>query len=220
MTRPIFGLLIRKDLFLYRWLIVGTCVVALASTFLAGAGGGLGNTGNILLVTSLVVLGVFLAIHSVMTERQSRSLLFALSLPISPMQHAAAKVAGGLTAFLIPWTLVTLVIVLFGGGSGVGVPSLPVTLALMGFLLANFCLLTAIGIVARSEIGSVAGIITTNTLVPVFMTTVMPWLATPQVNGASPWNSRVLGVFGAEFALAVIALGLALHVQSRRTDFV
>ncbi len=220
MKRSIVGSLIRKDLFLYRWLIGGTILVGLASLVLSGVGGSLGTTGGILLLTSLVVLGAFLAIHSAITERQTRSLLFVLSLPISPMQYTAAKVVGALIAFLVPWALFALVIALFGGGTDAGAPPLPVTLTLLGLLLANFCVLTAIGVSTGSEFWSVAGIIATNTTVPVFMTAAMPALTASTLSAGSPWTGPVLATLGAEFAVAALALGLAFHVQSRRTDFV
>ncbi|MFN0098383.1 MAG: hypothetical protein ACKVS7_06905 [Gemmatimonadaceae bacterium] len=220
MTRTVVGHLIRKDLFLYRRLIVGTVIVGLASIVLSGVEGAVGTAGQILLVTSVVVLGVFLAVHGVMSERQTRSLLFALSLPISPMQYTVAKVVGGLVAYLIPWSILTVAIVglthVFDPSS---VGALPYLVALMGLLLTNFCVLTAIGVISGSELWSVVGIIATNTSVPIFMTVMIPRLS-PAIDGAvAVWSGPVALALLSEVVVAGLAIGSAFYIQSRRTDF-
>ncbi len=220
MTRTVVGHLIRKDLFLYRRLIVGTVIVGLASIVLSGVEGAVGTAGQILLVTSVVVLGVFLAVHGVMSERQTRSLLFALSLPISPMQYTVAKVVGGLVAYMIPWSILTVAIVglthVFDPSS---VGALPYLVALMGLLLTNFCVLTAIGVISGSELWSVVGIIATNTSVPIFMTVMIPRLS-PAIDGAvAVWSGPVALALLSEVVVAGLAIGSAFYIQSRRTDF-
>ena len=220
MTRTVVGHLIRKDLFLYRWLIVGTVLVGLASIVLSGNAGAVGAGAQILLVTSVVVLGVFLAVHGVISERQTRSLLFALSLPISPTQYTVAKVVAGLVAFMIPWSILTAAIVgLTHAFNPAGAGALPFSVAVMGLLLTNFCILTAIGLISGSELWSVVGIIATNTSVPVFMTAMVPRL-TPAIDGAvAVWSGPIVVTLVAELVIAVLALASALIVQSRRTDF-
>ena len=220
MTRSVVGHLIRKDLFLYRWLIVGTVLVGLCSIVLSGSAGVVGAGGQVLLVTSVVVLGVFLAVHGVISERQTRSLLFALSLPISPLQYTVAKVVAGLVAFLIPWSILTAAIVglthVFNPGA---VGALPSSVALMGLLLTNFCILTAIGLISGSELWSVVGIIATNTSVPLFMAAMVPRL-TPATDGVMAfWSGPIVVTLLAELGVAVLALATAFVVQSRRTDF-
>ena len=64
--------LIRKDLYLYRWLIGGALVAGLASLLIADINDMSGNIGFILLMTSIVALGVFIAIYGIMTERQDK----------------------------------------------------------------------------------------------------------------------------------------------------
>lgn len=221
MTGSIVGRLIAKDLYLYRWLIVITLVTGLVSLLMSGQGGATGNIGQILFVTTIVVLGVFLAIYGLITERYSRSLLFALSLPISPLQYTAAKVAASVIAFLIPWGILTATII--GFTVALDPPadgSLPYTLAMMGLFLANFCILMALGVITGSETWAVAGIIITNTSVPVFLGTVLPSLAGDR-NGPVPlWSPAILTTLGVEAAVVVLSLGLTFYVQSRRKDFV
>jgi ABC-2 type transport system permease protein len=221
MTRTVVRQLIRKDLYLYRWLIVGTVVAGLVSIVLSGREGTIGAAGQILLVTSVVVLGVFLAIHGVISERQTRALLFALSLPISPMQYSAAKVVGGLIAYLIPWSILTAALVwLTLAFNPAAADALPFAVTLMGLLFMNFCILTTIGVISGSELWSVVGIIATNTSVPVFMTAVSPMLASASDGSMAVWRGPVAVILLTELLITVLALGSAFYVLSRRTDFV
>jgi hypothetical protein len=221
MTRTVVRQLIRKDLYLYRWLIVGTVVAGLVSIVLSGREGAIGAAGQILLVTSVVVLGVFLAIHGVISERQTRALLFALSLPISPMQYSAAKVVGGLIAYLIPWSILTAALVwLTLAFNPAAADALPFAVTLMGLLFMNFCILTTIGVISGSELWSVVGIIATNTSVPVFMTAVSPMLASASDGSMAVWRGPVAVILLTELLITVLALGSAFYVLSRRTDFV
>jgi hypothetical protein len=155
MSGSIVWRLIAKDLYLYRWLIVGTLIVGLASILAANAFeeayGAVRNIAFILVVTCVVGLGVFLAIFCVLTERQTRAVLFVLSLPVSPMQYMMAKVGASLLAFLITWvvltgTIVASIIAFDPPPDG----NLPNTVAMMVFFLANFCFLLAIGLVTTS----------------------------------------------------------------------
>lgn len=221
MNQSVVVRLIAKDLYLYRWLIIGTVVAGLASLFLAGIDGAVGQVGGILLITSMVVLGVFLAIYGLLTERSSRSLLFVLSLPISPMQYAVSKVGACLIAFLIPWLVITATLVaapLIFETSSAG--SLPFGIVMMALFLANFCILIAIALTTGSELWAVVGIIATNTSIPVFLGTVLPVFAGDTSGPVAVWNPAILITLIVLAAVIVISLGLIFHVQSRRKEFV
>lgn len=221
MNRSIVARLIAKDLYLYRWLIAGTVLAGLASILISGADGAIGTVGDILFITCIVVHGIFLAMHGLLTERQSKSLLFVLSLPISPMLYATTKVVACLIAFLVPWLVFTATVV--GFTLAFDPPpdgALPFTAAMMGLFLANFCILVAIGLVTGSELWCAVGIIGTNTSVPVFLGIVLP-AVTQGVDGPVPvWNTAILATLGIEAAVIVSSLGLALYLQSRKKDFV
>ena len=85
MSNSMVWRLIRKDLYLYRWLIGSSLVVGGVSLFIPGLSDAAlaTNVGLILLLTSVVALGIFVAIYGILTERKEKSLLFVLSLPIS-----------------------------------------------------------------------------------------------------------------------------------------
>lgn len=221
MNRSVVARLVAKDLFLYRWIIIGTLVAGLGSLVVSGLDGAVGQIGSILLITSIVVLGVFLAIYGLLTERSTRSLLFVLSLPISPMQYAVAKVVACLVAFLIPWLAITAVLVasmLVLDSSSAG--QLPSAMVMMTLFLANFCILIAIGIITGSEIWAVVGIIATNTSIPVLLGTVLPGLVGNTDGAVAVWSPTILVTLGILVLVMAVSLGVAFFVQSRRRDFV
>jgi hypothetical protein len=195
--------------------------VVLASVFAGAAGGATRNIAFILVVTCVVGLGVFLAIFCVLTERQTRAVLFVLSLPVSPMQYTMAKVGASLLAFLLTWVVITGTIV--GLNIAFEPPpdgNLPGIAAMMAFFLANFCFLLSVGLIATSEFAAIAGILGTNTAVPIYMTTVMPAISTNPDGPVAVWSPAIMTTLGIEAAVIAISLSLALLVLSRRKDFV
>ncbi|HYC92897.1 MAG TPA: AAA family ATPase [Thermoanaerobaculia bacterium] len=108
MNRSITGRLVAKDLYLYRPLIACALVAGVASLvlsrFSAGDHVSTGvNAGVVLFMTTIIAFGIFIAMGGILKERQDRSQLFVLSLPIAPAQYAMAKVGAALIAFLVPW---------------------------------------------------------------------------------------------------------------------
>jgi ABC-type transport system involved in multi-copper enzyme maturation permease subunit len=223
MNRSIVKHLIAKDLYLYRWLIVGALVAGLVALPISGREGTAGNIGLILMMTAIIALGIFLAMYGVMAERQSKSLLFVLSLPISPMQYAIAKVAASLIAFSIPWSVVLATIV------GIAVAfdpppegHIPFVVALMVFMFANFAFLLMLLLITRSEYWAVAGILGTNLGVAAYMN-IIPRLPGIAGNSGLPdpvWSPQILATIGIEAAVVVLCLVVALYVQARRKDHV
>jgi ABC-type transport system involved in multi-copper enzyme maturation permease subunit len=215
--------LIRKDLYLYRWLIAGSLAVGLASLVLAGVNEMTGTIGFILLLTSIVALGVFIAIYGIMTERKEKTLLFVLSLPISTTQYTAAKVASSLIAFLIPWLVLTVTIVVLTIALDEPLDGrLPFTVTMMFFFLANFCVLIAVLLISGTEVWAVAGIVFTNFLVSVYLTTIqqLPGIREYVEGPIAVWSPTILTILGVETAVIVLCLGLTFFVQSRKKDFV
>ena len=223
MNRSIVWHLILKDLYLYRWLMAASLVVGVGGLLIQGEEGAAANIRLILMMTSIIALGIFIAMYGVLAERQTKSLLFVLSLPISPMQYTAAKVTAALIAFLGPWLAITALIVaatLTRDPPPDG--SLPFAIALMVFMLANFCALLALLLITRSELWAVAGILLTNFGVASYMNVVprIPGIAEHSSGPVAVWNSEILTVIGVEAAVAVLCLVVALYVQSRRRDFI
>jgi ABC-type transport system involved in multi-copper enzyme maturation permease subunit len=220
MNNSIVTRLVAKDLFLYRWFIVGSTLAGLASLLVSGLHG---LTGLIMFMTTIVALGVFIAMYGILVERKEKTLLFVLSLPVTPLQYAAAKVLAALIAFLIP--VIVLAAVALGYNLAFDPPpngEIPVTVAMLGLFLANFCFLVALLLITGMEVWAVAGILLTNLSIPIFMNVVygLPGVAEHVQGPVAVWSPAILTILGVEALVALLALGIAFTVQSRRTDFI
>ncbi len=227
MNRSIVGRLVAKDLHLYRWLIAAALIAGIGSLALSrivpgdDAATGL-NVGFLLFVTTIIAFGVFVAMAGILKERQDRSQLFVLSLPVSPAQYSIAKVTAAFAAFLGPWLVLTGGVVLLTAISADARGYLPFFVAMMTFFLANFCVLMAVVVITLSERWSIAGILVTNTVVPVFLAWLshLPGVAGHRADAAATWSPAILAVLAGECAVIALSLGLALVIPSRKKDVV
>ncbi|KQW51157.1 MULTISPECIES: hypothetical protein [unclassified Roseateles] len=214
--------LIIKELFMYRWLLVGVTGVGFAS-LLTAASGELGfNIGFLVWLTAIIALGVMLALFGVSSERKERSLLFVLSLPLSPGDYVRAKLLGLLACFLLPWAALSagavgLVLVMPGIADGL----LPYTLLLCAFLLMNYSLVLSAVLHINSEAGMGGVIVLTNMSVSLFMMGVgrIPDLGAHMGKPEAVWNATFWLLLAAELVIALIALALPLFIAARRRDF-
>ena len=226
-SQSIVGRLIAKDLYLYRGLVGGTLVAGIVSLvlmrFSPGDGVSTGpNFGFLLFLTTIIAFGVSIPMLSILKEHQVRSHLFVLSLPVSPAQYSIAKVVAALLAFLVPWIALTGGVVVVTALSGAPRGGIPFFVALMTFLLSNFCVLLALVVITLSELWGVVGILVTNVSVTLFLFQLGKLVDISDRSGeaAATWSPALLAVLGGELALIALALGLAFYLPSRRRDFV
>lgn len=214
--------LIAKELYLNRWFMVATAVAATLSAAAASLGRGAYNVGAITWLTTVIAFGVMLAIYGISNERKENSLHFVLSLPISPAQYVRAKLFGLLLTYLLPWLVASgaaLGLVLYSPGIADGM--LPYIVLLCVFLLANFTIVMAGALYARSEAMIAAVIILTNMTVSLFMFAVGGNEGIKaHMSGATPvWNTAFFNLLTLEFIVIVIAVALPLATAARRRDF-
>lgn len=223
MSASVVMRLIAKDLYLYRWFALFGTLAGLATLPLMGAGSAsLANLGTIVFITTVIVTGVFIAMFGVLKERQDKSLLFVLSLPVSPIQAVAAKLAAALTGFIVPWLVLTVVPVALIAGSDVTPDGRIVSfVTLMAFFLANFCVLLALVAVSPNERWAIAALIVTNIAASCFVIVLpqLPWIAEYRQAEVAVWSTNVLMLIGACLATALAAPSLALWVLSRKRDW-
>ena len=225
-SRPsLVGRLVAKDLYFYRWLIVGTLLAGVASLaasrFEDGDGVSTGpNLGILLFMTTVIAFGVSLPMI-LLKEHQTRTSLFVLSLPVSPAQYSFAKVAAALIAFLVPWLGLTAGVVVLTAASAAPDGPIPFFVAMMTFFLGNFCVLTALTVITMSELAAIAGILVTNVSVTVFLVVIgrLPGIAEHREGDMAVWSPEILIVLAAELAVILRSLALAFYLPSRRRDF-
>jgi ABC-2 type transport system permease protein len=214
--------LIAKELYINRWFVAAGMVAAVASVLMALTGKTGFNIGALAWLTTIIAVGVMLAIYGVMNERKEQSLQFVLSLPLSTGDYVRAKMLGLMACFLPVWlagSAAALLLVLVHPEVPDGLA--PYIVLLCAFMLANFGVVLCGVLHARSEALTSAIIVITNMGVSIFMFTVAPlpgigphmWQPTPA------WNSTFWTVLGCEIAVLVIALTLPFFLAARRRDF-
>ena len=224
--RPVLVRLIAKDLHLHRGLIAGTLAAAVATLALTGRGGaseggGL-DLGFLLYLTTLITFGILVPMLGILKERQDRSRLFVLSLPISPAGYVVSKVASALAVFLVPWLALTGGVVALTLATDRPDGALPFFVALMGFLFGNFATLTALVATAKSELWAIAGILVTNVSVTPFLIHLgkLPGVAGRTGDAVATWSPEILKLLAVEGAWILAALALAVWLPTRRRDLV
>jgi ABC-2 type transport system permease protein len=214
--------LILKDLYLNRWLLLGAVVAGVASLVMM-SWSRLGYTiGNVCYITTIVALGIVLAMYGILQERKDRSFLFALSLPLSTAQYVRSKTLGALATFLIPWTLLSVgSVVLNAASPAIADGMIPVAIITSLFFLANFCIVIA-AVFAVSSDALVAGVvIVTNMCVTFFIILVnsVPAIARDMKVDAVVWNTPTLLILAIEILTISIMLAIPFFVHSRKRDF-
>jgi hypothetical protein len=214
--------LIAKELYVNRWFIGGAMVGALLSVFMATLGKTGFNIGSLAWLTTVIGLGVMLAIYGVMNERKEHSLEFVLSLPLTVSEYVRTKVLGLLLCFLLPWLVASLAAIALVLLTDVPDGLLPYLVLLCVFMLANFAVVLCGSMHARSEAMVTVSVVLTNMAVSIFMFTVgaLPSLGQHMFGATPVWNETFFIILALELAIFVVAASLPLVVAARRRDFI
>jgi ABC-2 type transport system permease protein len=222
MSRPIAAHLILKDLYLGRWLIGGTLLAGLVSLAMLPLSSVGYYVGSISLLCVLIVLNLFIVFQLVIAERKEKTRLFILSLPVSTTQYAAAKVTASGLAFLVPWLVLTLGCTLVIDRSPLPNGMIPLTWAVLTYVLAYFCVFLAVALQTESSGWTttviIVGNISVNFLIPWLMS--RPSVIATRDGPVAVWTPDVVGVIGAELFLGLLALGISLVLSRRNRNFV
>jgi ABC-2 type transport system permease protein len=214
--------LIAKELYVNRWFVAIGALGGVLSVLLATAGKTGFNIGALTWLTTIIAVGVMLALYGIMNERKEHSLQFVLSLPLSIADYVRAKMLGLAACFFIVWavsSVAALLLVMLKDSIPDGIA--PYTVLLCVFMLANYAVVLCGALHAQSEAVTSAVIIVTNMAVSIFMFTVGPL---PGINqhmwGPAPvWNSTFWTVLACELAVMFIAFALPFLFAARRRDF-
>jgi ABC-2 type transport system permease protein len=214
--------LIAKELYVNRWFIVIGAAAGVGSTLVATLGQTGFNVGGLTWLTTIIAVGVMLALYGIMNERKEHTLQFVMSLPLSIADYVRAKVLGLSLCFFIVWffSCAAAMVLVFARQS---IPDgfLPYLVLLCVFMLANFAVVLFGTLQARSEAHTSAIIVITNMGVSIFMFTVapMPDIAQHMWAAVPVWNSTFWTVLSCELAVLAIAFTLPFFLAARRRDF-
>ena len=91
MTVSVMTRLVIKDLYLVRWIALGSLVAGLVSAVIMPMGAVSAYVGGVSLICVIVILNIMIVMSSVVQERKDKALLFVLSLPISTTQYTSPR---------------------------------------------------------------------------------------------------------------------------------
>jgi len=222
MSRSIVRQLILKDLFLLRWISLGALAGGVVAAGLMSLSPMPIHGGGVLVICALIVLNIFLVMHGVTQERKDKVALFVLSLPISPVQYAMAKVVANVIAFTVPWAILSAAVALAIDVSQVPNGFLPLWTALLAYFFFYYCVLLGVGLNTDATGWHVAVIITGNISVNFFIGLLfsLPSVRAHGEGSVAVWTADIAGLVAASIAGGIVALAIAIYAHSRRTEFV
>lgn len=221
LNMPVIKLLIHKDLFLQR----KTIALYLAGGIFALSFISLGQwqffMGTTLLISILVGLGNHQISNTIISERKEHTLPFIMSLPITPIDYALAKLTANMALFVVPWALVVAATVLVFLLTSVPDGLIPIAVILAVYFLLCYCITWAAGMISESEGAVLFVMIFMNCMIgPVIYFTTRIDGISQHIFGAVPvWNSYSLGVIGLQLVLIILALVIAFVWQARKKTF-
>ena len=216
--------LVLKDWYLQRWPVAGTLAGGIASVALVAAGTAAATyMGFVLILSVLIIIGVHLAMATVLSERKEQTLAFVMSLPISAREYTAAKMIGNLSMFLIAWlTLVGASVAVILGRASLPDGSIPVTIVMLGEIFVSTCVVLGVALVSESQGWTIAALIGGNLFVNYFIFALfrVPAIAAAAKSEAIVWSGPVLWLLLGETGALLLVITLTFVLQNRTTDFI
>jgi hypothetical protein len=217
----VFWILVRKDLYLLRGLMMAmgvTGVLAMLLVFLGSTGFAV---GGILFLTANVAGAIFIGIFTVFNERKELTRAFSLSLPISGGHYEVAKITVGYIAFLIPWLPLTVLAEVLFLPAGPHHGMLVYVLVLQLFVLALFSVMLAALFFVKSEMMSGLLILCINILFSLFMVSLnQPAISGGLTGPAILWTPFAHWMLAAELLAVCMSIAFSLTVIARRRDYI
>src|SRR5215472_311827 len=98
--------LVRKDWLLHLPLILPCIGVGLVALLILQIGGEVaGVLGSVWFFIAMIITASMLPMSAIVNERKKQTLAFVMSLPVSSIQHTAAKLISTIFIFFVPWLI-------------------------------------------------------------------------------------------------------------------
>jgi ABC-2 type transport system permease protein len=219
---PLIRTLVMKDLYLARGTIFASLAAGVLSLALMPWTPVAFYLGVTSFMVALIILNVALVMASVIGERKEKMALFVLSLPISTTEYTIAKLLSSLIAFVGPWALLLAGSLVLFDVTSIPNGMIPISVALMVFLVLYFCVLLAVAIVTDSGLwtGSVivGGNVGINILIQFLLR--LPSFTANGAGEAAVWTADIVALIAVQVVLSAAVIGIALFIQSRKKNFV
>lgn len=219
---PMIRLLVAKDWDLFQRQLaayVGAGILALA--LVGTAKPWTFYLGSLLLVVVLVAAACFAISTSLLSERKERTLAFAMSLPVTPLDFYLAKIAANLVTFGVPFAVIV------AGSVGVilwtPVPDglLVWTLLVFGHVLLAHAVSLSVAMAVESEGWNTFAMIASMVLVNPFIMLLgqIPAIAGPMRGEAIVWSAEAIAILSTQVLLSAVVIGFTGWVHCRKRAF-
>ena len=222
MRNPVARKLIAKELYLNRGLMGVAFIGGLVSLGISCLGRISFGIGSITFLTTIVAYGVVLPMLSIATERKEKSVIFALSLPISRAEYLRSKIVGVTLSFLIPWAVLLAAALAVIEATVIPDGMILLTVLLMGFLLMNFCIIVCALMTIKSEGAMTLLIIVTNVSVTFFLVGIanLTSVGPASARDVVVWDTTALAILGCEAAVIAAVILISSWINGREPDLV
>jgi ABC-type transport system involved in multi-copper enzyme maturation permease subunit len=214
--------LVLKDLYLARGIIIASIVGGVLGLVLMPWSPVAFYLGVVTFMVVLIIMNVALVMSAVIGERKEKIALFVLSLPISTTQYTLAKTVSSLIAFVAPWAVLSLGCLVLFDLTPIPNGMIPVSVALMVFMVLYFCVLLAVALLTDSGLwtGSVivGGNVGVNILIQILLR--LPSFVANGRGETAVWTADIVFLIALQLVLSAVVIGIALFIQSRKKDFV
>jgi ABC-type multidrug transport system permease subunit len=222
MSHSVVRQLILKDLYLTRWMVLGSLVAGAGALALMPLSLMSGYVSSVSLVCTLVILNIFLVMSGIVQERKDKVQLFFLSLPVSTSQYTIAKIVANAIGFVVPWVVLTIATLVVIDVSAIPNGVVPFWVAVLVYLLAYYCVLLSVAIVSDSTgwhaTTITLGNISVNFLIPFLLS--LPSVVEHRTGPVAVWTPDIVAIIAIELGVGVLALCAGVYVRSRAADFV
>jgi ABC-2 type transport system permease protein len=222
MSGSVVARLVRKDLFLARWTVIGALVAGAASLAIMPLTSVTAYVGGVTFVCVLVILNIVLVMSGVVQERKDKTQIFILSLPVSTAQYVAAKVVANVLAFAVPWAVLSAAAAVVIVRTAIPDGLLPFWTVLLGYLLAYYLVLLSVALCTDKNgwhaTAITVGNISINLLIPYLLN--RPSIATQTSSPTAVWTADVVAMTAGEVLVGLAILAVALRYRSRQVDLV
>lgn len=224
MNTAVIGRLILKDWRLNRVMIALVIAIGLAALVLVRYGGETSRVlGAVWFFVALMVLGSMLPASTILNERKKQTLAFIMSLPVSAVQYAIAKIVSIWAMFLAPWcALVISALVVIETGRAFPHGVIPMLLILAMLPLLGFCIISSAALIGESEGVLIAATLVCNSSYWFvwYMLSRIPTLIDNWKGALPVWNPAARTVLLSELAIIAVILAITLLLQSQKRDFI
>lgn len=220
MSRSLVIPLVLKDWYIQRRTLQTAVIGGLVGIALVLVGGTIAVFGLAATLVCTIAFGVTLSQSTVMTEKNRQNEPFVMSLPITPLEYAAAKVIASVSMYIVVWFALMLAIFVIFLSRGLPGFLPPATIAAFA-IFVGFCTILCVAIGFRSErLFHVTMMLTNFGYGAVWIAMVqIPNLAQQATGPVAVWSKHILWFLAAEFAVLIAAIALGVYGQSRRTSF-